>query len=183
MNRLEALLSDNFADLLSALSTTQSVHDVLGRSSEVRAIKDALATGELTTGQVRDFVQQLVADFRPGTRFHGDLVLAALATAFETVNDEIAETYLQRLAALDISELPVSRRVARLVLTERPALLASGLTTRQFTFGIVNRFTELLLADLTTDVRAFSDESRSDRATRGARVSTGESPPLRLCLG
>jgi len=133
MKALTALLLDEFTDSFAPISTLQPLHSLLKRAPEVREVYKALQSQEVTIGQLEQFLRDLLADFVPKRRFHGDMALAALAVALTAHGDEFADTYIRRLAALDAQELPLSRRIAKLALAERAKLLA-GVTARRADF-------------------------------------------------
>jgi len=122
-NALEALISREFTDSLGACPTPQGLWRCLQRSKHVKDVRDSLARGEITEEGLRRFVDSLQLDFRRGTQFVHEHVLAAIAVALESRRTRFAEDFLLDLARLKkISELDMAPRVAGLCLSEQMKL-------------------------------------------------------------
>jgi hypothetical protein len=116
---LERLKSDDFAARVGYVATAPALRRLLSRTSEVQAVRDALATGQLSEELIRRFVGALMADLRKGEPFRHDLPISALAVALEQRCTEFAGEFLRGLAALRAAEMAMSIRVARECLKDR----------------------------------------------------------------
>lgn len=79
---------------------------------------------------VTRFVAELLNSFERGAPFRHDLTLAALAVAVESTFSPQVDLFLDRLARLHITEIPMASRIARLVLKSRRA--EPSLTVKSF---------------------------------------------------
>lgn len=84
----------------------------------------------LDESSVARFVAELLSSFERGAQFRHDLTLAALAVAVEATFSPQVDLFLDRLARLRISEIPIASRIARLVLKSRRA--EPSLTVKSF---------------------------------------------------
>lgn len=128
---LSALGNDDILELGMVVSTPEGLAVLLKRRPEVLDLRRALDRGSITLGQLRHFVATIVRRFEPGKRFVGDVTLCALAVALESHATRFAEDYLRELSRLELGELPMSPRVARVALRSRARLL-SGTTVSKF---------------------------------------------------
>lgn len=128
---LSALGSDDILELGMVVSTPEALAVLLKRRPEVLELRRTLDRGSLTLGQLRHFVANVVQRFEPGKKFVGDVTLCALAVALESHASRFAEDYLRELSCLQLGELPMSPRVARVALRSRARLL-SGTTVSRF---------------------------------------------------
>lgn len=129
MTALLALLRGDLVASAFLLSTAEATRAFLRARPEVVALRAALTSGEITEADVRRFVNDLLGKFHRGTKFPGEILLAAIAAAVETLPGAFAEEYLHDLARLRIREISIAPRVARLSLSHRSNVLV-GTTDR-----------------------------------------------------
>jgi len=120
---LDALTRDEFALETAFVSTVEALRRALGRSAEVRAVRRALDEGLLCESTIRRFVGAMMGDLRRGVRFPHDLAMAALAVALERRGGDFADEFLNDLARLELAEMSLSIRVARLCLRQRVSVV------------------------------------------------------------
>ena len=89
---------------------------VLQKSSFVQDINNAVKSGEITERDIREFAASIRVE--RGKKSIDDLALAAVAVALEDIETDFAHEYINDLAALNVSEIVLSRYVAREVLKE-----------------------------------------------------------------
>jgi len=89
---------------------------VLQKSSFVQDINNALKSGEITESDIREFAASI--SVKRGELSIDDLPLAAVAVALKDIETDFAHEYINDLAALNVSEIVLSRYVAREVLKE-----------------------------------------------------------------
>lgn len=130
---LEKLKSDEFVMKFSFISNPRAVHGALQRSEEVRDLRSALRSGEITDETLRSFTAELLSHLEEGRLFEHELALAAIAVALETRSTAFAEEYVLDLARLELAELPAAIRVAREACRER--LKLPGNTTKVVTLS------------------------------------------------
>ena len=103
------------------IGTDSGLHTVLSRSTEVQQLRKALDEGRLSADDINSFISNLLFRFARGQQFDDDTTLAAIAVALESLDlpHSFADEYLEDLAQLRITELPMAPRVARLCLENR----------------------------------------------------------------
>jgi hypothetical protein len=94
------------------------------RRSEVQRLRRSIVEEALSDDDVRLFLQGLLRSFTPAAHFHGDVALAAIAVALEPIATDLASEFIGKLSSLRVAELPLSPRVARLVVESRRARIA-----------------------------------------------------------
>ena len=129
---LERLKTDDFQDEIGFLLPPVPLRRVLQHSFDVHRLQVALRFGEVKEREFRDFVREVMADFRVGESFRYQLTLAALAVAVERCDDSFAEEYLLDLARLVRPELSTSFRVARECLRVRYSLPKNDVRTARY---------------------------------------------------
>jgi hypothetical protein len=117
------LTEESFELAAYAISTAEGLRGFLAGSVEVGAVRRALAEGSISTEDISEFVSELLKDFRPGRRFFGDVQIAAICVAIETLPGSFAEGFLSDLSTVDASETPLAPRVARIARAKRGQLL------------------------------------------------------------
>jgi hypothetical protein len=155
---LTRLLDDSLATAALSVGTTEAVHRVLDMSPEVLELRKDVERGTLTEGQIESFVAKLQERFVRGQRFIGDVPFSALAVALERWRRPYAKQFLDRLASLAVSELPMSRQIAALVLRRR-AQHIGGMTASVY------------------QVSSPLTAAASPNVVSPRRISTGGGPP------
>jgi hypothetical protein len=128
---LEQLKSDTFQARIGFVATAPALRRLLNRSPEVKEVKQAFRTGEVTETSIGNFVKSLMRDLSPGVPFRHDLALAALAVVLEKRPTQFAEEFLRDLAQLKLAEMSMSIRVARECLASRVDVAANKRSTLQ----------------------------------------------------
>lgn len=122
---LEELKSDELELQLSFVSNPRAIHHALQRNSCVRKVRSAMNSGEVTEDTIRQFCAKLLRELRFGSRFEHEFALAAIAVALETRVTSFADEFILDLARLELAEMPVAIRVARVACQERLKLPAN----------------------------------------------------------
>src|SRR5689334_15494439 len=130
MNELENLLALQDDPVLGTISTTEGLRRRLATCPEVTALRAAIESNAVTYEDLDIFVRGLFDEFTRRVKFQGDIVIAAIAIAVEFIPDPRFEEFLEDLGRVHIAEMPLSPRIARIVLTERTRNFAQ-LTTRE----------------------------------------------------
>lgn len=110
---LERLRETQFLADFGLIASASALHKVLARSAQVRQLRGALASGEVTERTIQRFVRELLAGFEVGMLFPYDVTLAAIVVALQARPGAFVEEFLFDLARLDRAELPMAIRVAR----------------------------------------------------------------------
>lgn len=110
---LENLKSDEFACRFSFISNPRAVHRALQRSEDVKKLRSALGSGEVTERSLREFCADLLRDLKYGSRFPHEFAIAAMAVAIENWPTPFADEFITDLGKLELRELPIAIRVAR----------------------------------------------------------------------
>lgn len=129
MNALRDLQNEDIQTRGSVISTGEALRTFLQYRSEVVSLRKAVEAGEITPTDIKEYVDELLRSFLAGTKFPYEIDLAAISMALETYPGPFSEEYLEDLSRLQIQELPLAPRVARLCLTRRRKVV-SGVTVR-----------------------------------------------------
>jgi hypothetical protein len=98
---------------------------ILAQTNQVRSLRDAMRSGEVTEPEIHAFVQTLLARLTLGVQFEAELALAAIAVALEPRSTAFAEEYIRDLAKLKLSELRRAIAVAQACRRERARMPAT----------------------------------------------------------
>lgn len=101
------------------ISMPQALRTFLQQRPEIIALRRAIGSGEVTPGDITAFVEGLLLTFCRGEHFADEITLAAVAVTIQNNPMPFAEEYLEGLAKLKITELPLAPRVARICLDRR----------------------------------------------------------------
>jgi hypothetical protein len=129
MNAFRDLQNEDIRTKGSVISTAEALRAFLQYRSEVISLRRAIERGEITPNDIKDYVHELFRSFSTGIKFAYEIDLAAISMALETFPGPFAEEYLKDLSRLQIRELPLAPRVARLCLARRRKVV-SGVTVR-----------------------------------------------------
>lgn len=121
MERLAALITEDFEVSVGVCGTTAALRHVLQKLPEVQALQTDLNNQTILVADIESFVTDLVGAFTPGVLCPYDMALAAIAVVLETSTTPFSEEYLSGLACLRLQEMPVSTRIARECLAQREA--------------------------------------------------------------
>jgi hypothetical protein len=111
--------ADEIANLCAVVSTPAGLREALRGTASAQKLLEALDLGLVSTENLRDFAQNLTKDFTPGVRFSDEPELCLLAVVLENHESSFSDTFLTDLAAVNVAELPLAPRVARLCLQSR----------------------------------------------------------------
>lgn len=111
------------------ISTAEALKAFLKYRPEVVGLRKAIEAGEVTQTDIEEYVAELLRSFSSGKKFAHEIDLAAISMALETFPGSFAEEYLEDLSRLQIQELALAPRVARLCLARRRKVV-SGVTMR-----------------------------------------------------
>src|SRR5437763_364378 len=101
---LERLKTTAFHEAIGVMLPPPALRHVLKDSRDGRKVSAALRRGEITEGQLEEFVESVVRDFVKGQKLPHDLALAALAAALESHPSDFAAAFLRNLAGLHLAE-------------------------------------------------------------------------------
>lgn len=132
---LKELDSNEIAQIVFTVATPNAICAVLRARSDIAAIKRHLFddAGEAQR-DIEGFVRERLIDLKPKTYFPHEPAFCALAVVLETLPVPVAEKLLSELSSLEIAEMPISSRVAKLCLQKRRELLISN-TLAEFRVG------------------------------------------------
>lgn len=114
MNLLQKIKSDDFIFSIGYEMPPKAMRYVLVRTEECKQLRDAYWSGNLSEAELRSYIQSLLGEFVPGEKFSYDITLSLIAVALEPFNTPFAEEYLTTLANMELSEMPLSIRVAKI---------------------------------------------------------------------
>ena len=129
MNALLDLQNEDIQTKGFVISAAEALRTFLQYRSEVVSLRKAIEGEEVTPTDIKEYVDELLRSFSAGTKFAYEIDLAAISVTLETFPGPFAEEYLEDLSRLQIQELPLAPRVARLCLTRRHKVV-SGVTVR-----------------------------------------------------
>ena len=119
MGILERAMSEDFILAIGYQLPAKPMRHVLMRTDECKQLRAAYRSGNLSETGLRRYIEDLLGSFVPGEKFPHDLTLALLAVSMERLWTPFAEEYLTTLASLELSEMPLSIRVAKCCLQAR----------------------------------------------------------------
>ncbi len=114
MSVLQKIKSDDFIFSIGYEMPPKAMRYILVRTKECRRLQDAYWSGNLSEVELRSYIQSLMAEFVSGEKFSYDMTLSLVAVALEPFNTPFADEYLSTLANLELSEMPLSSRIAKL---------------------------------------------------------------------
>lgn len=114
MSVLQKIKSDDFIFSIGYELPPKAMRYVLLRTEECRQLRDAYRSENLSEAELRRYIQSLLGEFVSGEKFFYDMTLSLVAVALEPFNTPFADEYLSTLANLELSEMPLSIRVAKI---------------------------------------------------------------------
>ena len=112
MDLLEKIKSDDFIFSIGYEMPPKAIRYILVRTKECKQLRDAYCSGILSEAELRRYIQSLLEEFVSGKKFPYDMTLSLVAVVLETLYTRFADEYLSTLANLELSEMPLSIRVA-----------------------------------------------------------------------
>lgn len=129
MNALGNLQNEEIQTKGFVISTAEALKAFLKYRPEVILLRKAIEAGEVTPTDIKEYVDALLRSFSRGKKFAHEIDLAAISMALETFPGTFAKAYLEDLSRVQIRELALAPRVARLCLARRQKVV-SGVTVR-----------------------------------------------------
>ncbi len=114
MSVLQKIKSDDFIFSVGYEMPPKVMRYILVRTEECKQLRNAYQSGNLSEVELRSYIQSLLGEFVSGEKFSHDVTLSLVAVALEPFNTPFADEYLSTLANLELSEMPLSIRVAKL---------------------------------------------------------------------
>ena len=123
---LRNLESDTVAESCAVISTVEGIVGHFTWDPIVHSIREALDSGGLSLAELRDSISSWLGAMVRGQKLPLETALIALTVVLETVPGDQAEELLTSLAKLNIAEVALVSRVARLCLERRRQRLSSS---------------------------------------------------------
>lgn len=163
---LDTLLTAEFEDSLGFVLPPAAFRLVLHRSQVVRQLSKSIRRREITAKSIRRFVSEQVNQLKKGEWLKGDVALAAVAVALETIKDPVADEYLTTLGNLRVPEMPTSTRVARECLKRRAMLPRNQVHVAAYKGTVIVKDVSMRRHSL----RAISEAVQSSGARKAQRL-------------
>lgn len=119
MSILNKIKSEDFIIDLGYQLPARPMHKVLSERSETLMFRESYQNGSIEEQEIKNFVYDLLKDFKYGENFYNDLTLATIAVALEKCYTDFAKEYLYDLSKLELTELKLAAEVAKVCLMER----------------------------------------------------------------
>ena len=119
MSLLQRIKSDDFIFSIGYEMPPKAIRYILVRTEECKQLRDAYCSGNLSEVELRRYIQSLLGKFVSDEKFSYDMTLSLVAVALEPLYTRFAEEYLSTLANLELSEMPLSIRVAKFCVQKR----------------------------------------------------------------
>ena len=119
MSLLKKIKSDDFIFSIGYEMPPKAMRYILVRTKECKQLQDAYRSGNLSEAELRRYIQGLLGEFVSGEKFYYDMTLSLVAVALEPFYTSFADEYLTTLADLELLEIPLSIRVAKLCVQTR----------------------------------------------------------------
>lgn len=123
---LRSIESDTVAESCAAISTVEGIVAHFTSDPTVHAIRLALDSGGLSFAELLDAIATWLGALVRGQKLPLETALIALTVVLETVPGDPAEEVLTSIAKLNIAEVALVSRVARLCLERRRQRLSSS---------------------------------------------------------
>ena len=114
MSLLQKIKSDDFIFSIGYEMPPKAMRYILVRTKECKELRDAYRSGNLPEAELHGYIQDLLGEFVSGEKFSYDMTLSLIAVALEPFNTHLTDEYLTTLANLELSEMPLSIRVAKI---------------------------------------------------------------------
>jgi hypothetical protein len=137
MNPLQRLMSDEVSLLGFTISDAESLSLALEATAAVRALRLEIVSGVVSVELLEASIHQLLGAFEIRKSFPWDTQLAAIAVAVCNWQCEFAERFLNQLSAVSAAEMPLSPKVAKIVLRRR-AQAMPPVSIKQFRFAKID---------------------------------------------
>ena len=138
MSLLEKIKSNDFIFFIGYDMPPKAMRYILLRTKECKQLRDAYWSGNLSEAELRRYIQGLLGEFVSGEKFYYDMTLSLVAVALEPLYTSFADEYLTTLANLELSEMPLSIRVAKLCVQTRQQ--GTNNVYRKFSVSPVEKF-------------------------------------------
>lgn len=125
MDALRDLQNEEIQTKGFVISTAEALRAFLEHRPEVASLRKAIEVGEVTSTDIKEYVNELLRSFSTGKKFAHEIDLAAISLALETLPGTFSAEYLEDLSRLQIQELPLAPRIARLCLARRHKVVSA----------------------------------------------------------
>lgn len=129
MKHLSSLLSPEILSMGICITTAEGLYEYLRHEPKVASVRNRLAIQAIDLADLNFFISDITRKIEIGKRSAWDVTFAAIAVALERKPGPFADRYLNDLANLEITELPLSSRIARQVLKHRESLACNVSST------------------------------------------------------
>ena len=119
MSVFKRIKSEDFICSIGYEMPPKAIRYILARTEECAQLRNAYRTGNISETELRRYIQSMMKDFVPGTKFPYDMTLSLVAVSLEPFFTGFADEYLSTLTNLELSEMPLSIRVAKLCVQAR----------------------------------------------------------------
>ena len=131
---MELLDSADIAQIVFSVATPNAIYNILRNHEAVIKVRQHLLKSMDAQQEIESFVRDRLFDLKAKKYFPHEPAFCALAVVVDPIPNSVATDFLKKLAALKISEMPISFRVAKLCLLRRRELHISN-TTKVFEFN------------------------------------------------
>ena len=166
---LNRLRTDDYLCEIGFFTTPKQTREKFLRSLAVRELGNALKHGVVTDEDIRDFVDELVSDFRKGELFVHQVPFMALAVCFESHYSKAANDFLERLSTLDAGEMLMAIHVAKLCAKNKRVAPLTSVEQWEWSSPVgqpvVPVHEEIIISDDSTkyDSNMWSGQNRSEK--------------------
>lgn len=126
---LRSLFSEELETLCATVSTAEALYGALKGRRELFDVRALIANGLITPDSIEALSKEVTENFKRGERLSHEEVLGMLAISLASFGTSFADVFIRDLAALDITEMPMAPRLARLALADRERVLG-GFTVK-----------------------------------------------------
>ena len=121
MTILERIKSTDYIFSLGVQLPPKAMYKILKNENETNILRILYQSNALTDIEIKEFVNDLLKEFRYGEKYFYDLTLASIAVALEDCYTNFADEYISDLSKLSQTELKTSTEIAKICIEKRLA--------------------------------------------------------------
>ena len=116
---LDKLSNSEISESISAISSPEAIRDLLTGNPYIDAVRQSIGLGNTTDDQIKTWISGLLIDLERGVHFKHESSFIALCRVLESLPTVTAGNILKDLSQLNIKEIQLASRVAKVCLNHK----------------------------------------------------------------